>query len=226
MLERVLEPEVMDTRQEAMDYNDMDHSHVNELFVTDLIEFAESVDVEIEDVLDLGTGTALIPVELCQRVKSCRVIGIDLAIQMLELARYNIEVDGLIERIQLAHVDAKAMPYSEGMFNVMVSNSIVHHIPDPIICLREAVRVTSQGGIFFVRDLMRPNSDEEVQRLVQMYAGQENEHSQKMFDDSLRAALTLKEMQRLVEELGFDSVTVQAASDRHWTWAAKKPEVS
>ena len=33
MLPRVLEPEVMDSAAEAVDYDQMDHSHVNQLFV-------------------------------------------------------------------------------------------------------------------------------------------------------------------------------------------------
>ena len=37
MLTRVLEPEVMDTIAEAEDYNAMDHSHVNRLFVDDFL---------------------------------------------------------------------------------------------------------------------------------------------------------------------------------------------
>ena len=37
MLERVLEPEVMDTPAEARDYDAMDHAEVNRLFVDDLV---------------------------------------------------------------------------------------------------------------------------------------------------------------------------------------------
>lgn len=222
MLERVLEPEVMDTPEEARDYNNMDHAGVNESFTSDLINFAQSVDTKITDVLDLGTGTALIPIALCHKIPDCRVMAIDMAIHMLELARYNIEADGMIERINLAKVDAKAMPYDDGMFDVMMSNSIVHHIPEPRQCLSEAARVTRSGGILFVRDLMRPKNDAEVQHLVQTYAGSENEHSQKMFDDSLRAALSLEEIRDLVVQLGFDGETVQATTDRHWTWATQR----
>lgn len=222
MLERVLEPEVMDTADEARDYNNMDHSEVNEVFANDLIEFAASVDVPVRDVLDLGTGTALIPIVLCKKNSDCRVMAVDMAVHMLDLARYNVEAEGLIERVTLAKVDAKEMGYEDGMFDVVMSNSIVHHIPDPIACLREAVRVTGVGGMLFVRDLMRPHSDEEVKRLVQLYTGEENEHSQQMFDDSLRAALSLEEIRAIVVELGFDAQTVQATTDRHWTWAAKK----
>ena len=160
-LKRVLEPEVMDTAEEARDYNSMDHAEVNQLFVADLLEFAEGHGIaELNDVLDLGTGTALIPIELCQRTENCRVLAIDMAVHMLELARYNVEAQGLIERITLSRVDAKQMGFEDGMFDTVMSNSIVHHIPEPIACLRELNRVTCSGGIVFVRDLARPADSE------------------------------------------------------------------
>lgn len=220
ILKRVLEPEVMDSPEEAEDYNAMDHSEVNRLFVSDLLQFAESCGKPIGDVLDLGTGTALIPIELCDRETDCRVMAIDMSINMLELARYNIEAAGLIERIELAQVDAKQMAFPDGMFSSVISNSIIHHIPEPADCVREMVRVTASGGLLYVRDLLRPETDEQVEHLVQTYAGQENEHSRQMFDDSLRAALSMDEIRELVVQNGFAAEDVQATTDRHWTWAS------
>lgn len=218
-IERILEPEVMDTAEEARDYNAMDHSEVNRLFVDDFL----STGSKAIDILDLGTGTALIPVELCKRDEDCRVMAVDAAIHMLELARFNIDVAGFLERIQLQQVDAKALGFREGMFDAVVSNSIIHHIPEPIACLREAVRVTKPGGTLFFRDLLRPDSEAQLSQLVHMYAGEENDHSQKMFAESLHAALSLEEIRNLVQSLGFDPQSVTQNSDRHWTWAATKP---
>lgn len=215
-LERVLEPEVMDTPEEARDYNDMDHSEVNRAFVADMLA---ACAVE-GDILDLGTGTALIPIELCQQTENCRVMAVDLSINMLELARYNLEVESLTDRIQLDHIDSKELPYEDGMFDAVMSNSIVHHIPEPLSALSEAVRVTRDGGWLFFRDLMRPSDEATVKHLVETCAAEENDHSRQMFEDSLRAALNLDEIRSLVEQLGFPRDTVQATSNRHWTWCA------
>jgi ubiquinone/menaquinone biosynthesis C-methylase UbiE len=223
-LPRVLEPEVMDTSEEANDFNRMDHSAVNKLFAEDLFAagFAGG------DVLDVGTGTALIPVEICQQAvalqvgTNLRVMAIDLSTKMLDLARYNIEIAGVARQIQLGQVDAKRMPYPSGMFDAVISNSIVHHIPEPVVVLREFIRVVRDEGLVFIRDLIRPPSDSEVALLVKLYAGGESEHSQRMFDDSLRAALTLDEVRALVSSFGYDPRDVNATSDRHWTWSARK----
>ena len=220
MLTRVLETEVMDTLEEARDYNAMDHSEVNRLFVDDLLAAGPLQG----EVLDLGTGTALIPVELCKRNEEVRVVAVDLAVQMLDLARYNVEVEVLTERIMLDHIDAKELPYEEGRFAAVISNSIVHHIAQPARVMSEAARVLAAGGLIFFRDLLRPADEVAVQQLVETYATDENEHARGMFAASLRAALRLDEVRQLVQEAGFDPQTVQITSDRHWTCIARKEE--
>jgi ubiquinone/menaquinone biosynthesis C-methylase UbiE len=218
-LARVLEPEVMDTPQEALDYDAMDHSHVNRLFVANLLEIGDIGS----RILDLGAGTAQIPIELCRNHADCRILAGDLSIPMLEQARLNVEVAGLIERIELRHVDAKRLPFTDQAFSTVMSNSIVHHIPQPATVLAEAVRVVMSGGWIFFRDLLRPDSEAERQRLVATYATDCNAHQRQMFADSLHAALTLDEIRQLVAQLGFDPHGVQATSDRHWTWCVRKP---
>ena len=231
-LQRVLEPEVMDTVEEAVDYNAMDHAAVNRLFVDDLLAVLSPDRVAVIDgeapfdgeVLDLGTGTALIPIELCCRDESFRVLGVDLAANMLDIAKINIDLAGLMQQIMLDLVDAKTLPLEDERFAVVMSNSIIHHVPEPAAVLREAVRLTAPGGLLFFRDLLRPEDNDEVARLVETYTGEENDHARRMFEDSLRAALSLNEIRDSVQESGFDAQTVQATSDRHWTWVARKSQ--
>jgi ubiquinone/menaquinone biosynthesis C-methylase UbiE len=217
-LDRKLEAEVMDTLEDARDYDGMDHAAVNAAFVNDFL----ATGFESGDVLDVGTGTAQIPIELCRRNRSCRVMAIDLAASMLDLARLNIEVAGLRTRIQLSQVDAKKMPFRDQMFDAVVSNSIIHHLPRADACLAESVRVTKIGGWLFFRDLLRPENEARLAELVQRYAGKENEHARQLFADSLRAAFSLAEVRAQIEPLGFDPAAVQPTSDRHWTFSARR----
>jgi ubiquinone/menaquinone biosynthesis C-methylase UbiE len=218
MLSRVLEPEVMDSPEEARDYDTMDHSHVNRLFVTNFLAFCP----DPENVLDVGTGTAQIPIELCRQNSNAHVLGSDLAEHMLAVGRRNVRAAGLENRIELRRVDAKRLPFDENSFQAVVSNSIVHHIPQPSFVLAEMMRVTAKGGVVFVRDLLRPNNEEDVRVLVEQYAGEANAHQKRLFHDSLRAALTLDEIRALVSEMGHDPEEVRQTSDRHWTWTARK----
>ena len=101
-----------------------------------------------------------------------RVMAIDLSVAMLDQARLNIEVNSLINRIALAHIDSKELLYEDDQFDVVMSNSIVHHIPEPGTVIAEAVRVTKSGGRLFFRDLLRPIDDSTVQHLVATYAAE------------------------------------------------------
>jgi ubiquinone/menaquinone biosynthesis C-methylase UbiE len=223
LLARVLEPEVMDSAEDARDYDAMDHSEVNRRFVADFLaaqrKAGQAPDAEL---LDIGTGTALIPIELCGQNPQARVMAIDLAEHMLRLARENVAQHGLWERISLQHVDAKRLPYVDVRVSAVISNSIVHHIPEPRHVLAEALRVLKPGGLVFVRDLARPYDDQQVRLLVETYAAACNGHQRQLFEASLRAALSVEEIKALVTELGFDATSVQATSDRHWTWNTVK----
>jgi len=220
MLPRVLEIESMDTLEEALDYNSMDHSQVNRIFVDDL--YAAGLAAEQGDILDLGTGTALIPIELCRRVPDARVLAVDVAQSMLSIGRHNVEKAGLSDRIRLELVDCKGLPYSDGQFHTVISNSIVHHIADPVVVIKEAWRVTALGGLIFFRDLVRPQDESELSHLVETYAAGTNPLQRRMFEDSLRASLRVEEVRQLIVLLGFAPESVLATSDRHWTWTVQK----
>ncbi len=209
----------MDSAEEARDYDAMDHAQVNRVFVADFLAVWHGRG----PVLDVGTGTAQIPMELCRQAPAGEVVGIDLAEHMLRVGRENVRRAGLEGRIRLESCDAKRMPFADRSFAAVISNSIVHHIPEPEKVLAEMARVLQSDGTLLVRDLLRPENDAAVRRLVETYAGDANAHQRKMFEDSLRAALTLDEIRAMVARLSFDPATVRQTTDRHWTWTAGKP---
>jgi SAM-dependent methyltransferase len=232
-LPRVLEPEVMDTETEALDYDAMDHGEVNARFCDDLLTFAEAQNApDPGRILDVGTGTALIPIELCKRAPTVAIDGIDLAEHMLALGRRNVARAGLEARIRLHRLDAKHTGFADASFGGVVSNSIVHHIPQPLDVFAEMWRVVARGGVLFVRDLSRPATDEAALALVDVYAprarhddaavGAMLERQRVLFDASLRAALTVDEVRALVAPLGIAPDAVRPTSDRHWTLACIK----
>jgi ubiquinone/menaquinone biosynthesis C-methylase UbiE len=229
MVPRVLEPEVMDSAEEAKDYDAMDHSEVNARFTQD---FAAFTGERARHVLDVGTGTARIPILLCVRLPGAAVTATDLSDAMLAVARANVDRAGLGARITLAKADAKALRFGDGAFDAVVSNTILHHIPDPEPALREMWRVIAAGGALFVRDLARPSSDAEVATLVENYGGApatadpadvaSHARQRALFEASLRAALTVPEIAAMLERIGVPTGAVHMTSDRHWTIAQRK----
>lgn len=214
---RTLEPEVMNNFDEAVEYDQMDHAAVNRAFVDDLLK-GGAVG---QRVVDLGTGTALIPIELCNRDADVRVMAIDASVEMLDLAKRRVEIAGLISRIQLVQADAKTLDDLEPkMADAVISNSLIHHLPNPRLAVAAALRIAKPGARIFIRDLARPATTAELFRLVEVHAATATDTARKMFSDSLFAALTLEEARDLFESFGFDRSRVTMTSDRHWTFDA------
>jgi ubiquinone/menaquinone biosynthesis C-methylase UbiE len=223
MIKRVLEPEVMETAEDVRQYDAMDHALVNARFVADFL--AAHGPCRGGEILDVGTGTARIPIALALADPQARVLALDLSENMLEQARLNIAAAGLLARI-LCHLgDAKSLVsvFATGAFEGVISNTIIHHIPDPTKALETMARLVAPGGTLMVRDLARPGSHAEIARLGDLYAGGESPEAKALFLASLHAALTLEEIRAIVAGLGLEPDSVWMTSDRHWTWRWTRP---
>lgn len=209
-MERTLEPEVMDTVEEALSYDAMDNSAANEAFVARLVELGAG-----GRMLDIGTGPGHIPLLVCDRVHDCTVIAIDLARHMLDHAERHRAASPHAHRIELLLADAKGLEFPDASFDAVFSNTILHHIPDPLPFLREARRVLKPDGVLLIRDLYRPESPERALELVRMHAGGGTPDQQELFRASLHAALTPGELRELADEAGLEGAELVLDSDRH-----------
>ena len=227
MIARVPEPEATDLAAEADEYDRMDHLAVNTAFVNDFLQAVAQVGMEprLRDgvqslhVLDAGTGTAQIPILLGRQPVFTRTIAVDLSAEMLKLARSNIYAAGLQFSIALHQADCQALPFADNHFAAVMSNSIVHHLGDVSAAMAELVRVLAPGGLLFIRDLLRPETEADLNGLVCQYAGQATPPQRQMLADSLRAAWTLDEVRDLLVQFHLPTDTVTQTSDRHWTLA-------
>ena len=209
-MERILEPEVMDTPDEAEAYAAMDHSVPNAAFVDRLQALGAR-----GRMLDLGTGPGHIPLEVCARDPNARVLGVDLADTMLSLARRLVDASPDADRIELRRMDVTALSLPDASFDAVFSNTILHHIPDPAAFLREAGRVLRPGGVLLIRDLFRPELQETLDALVAQYAAHDDPTQRELFRASLHAALTPDELRSTAREAGLQGFEVTIDSDRH-----------
>jgi len=223
MIPRVLEPEAMETADEVREYDAMDHSEVNARFVADFLQ--AHGPCRGGEVLDAGTGTARIPIALARADLKARIVALDLAETMLAQAAKNIAAAGLSNRIRCHHGDAKSLmdDFGERSFEGVISNTIVHHIPDPGPALATMARLVARSGTLMVRDLARPPSHREIARLADTYTAGETPAARALFEASLHAALTLEEIRALIDRIGLPPDHVSMTSDRHWTWTWRSP---
>jgi ubiquinone/menaquinone biosynthesis C-methylase UbiE len=212
-MERILEPEVMDREEEALEYDAMDFLAINTLFAQRAVELGS----RIAQVLDLGTGTARIPILIAQARPEWQIVAIDLAESMLAIAQKNVVGAKLETQIQLKFMDAKQLPYPSSSFDGVISNSLIHHLPDPLPFFQELKRVLKPQGFLLLRDLLRPDSPAIADAMVAEIGTEYSPHQIQLFRNSLGAAFTLEEIQSFVETVGLADVKVYQSSERHWT---------
>ena len=212
-MDRILEPEVMDSFEDAEAYDAMDHTDVNIAFVERVLELGAKGG----RFLDVGTGPAAVPIMLAQRLPTVEVIGVDLSVSMLELGDFHIAEAGLADRITLAQADAKDLPYSSQFFDGVICNSIIHHIPDPLPMLCEVSRVIRHDGLILIRDLLRPKTTETALGFVEQYADGATPYQKKLFYDSFLAAFTIPEVEDMLAQANLPGTVVVQTTDRHWS---------
>ena len=209
-MDRTLEPEYMDTDEEADSYDAMDHSAPNGAFVDRLFRLGAQ-----GRLLDVGTGPGHMPLLICDRDPNVTVVGIDAARTMLAHAERHRSTSPHAPRIEFRIADAKKVDFADGSFDGVFSNTVLHHIPDPVPFLREAWRVRRPGGVFLVRDLFRPENASRADELVALHAADSDDRGRELFRASLHAALEPEELETAAWEAGIVGFEVVVDSDRH-----------
>jgi len=219
-LPRVLEPEVMAGADEAAEYDEMDFSATDQLFARRAAEMAvKGMDL----VVDIGSGNAKIPLAMCALLApAVRVCAVEMSAEMLAVAARNRARAGVAPaRLRLVAGDAKRLPFADRSVGMVTSNSLIHHIPDPRAVFREIARIARPDGAVLIRDLVRPESEPALQHLLDTHAPQWSPLQRGLFEDSLRAALTVDEVRRMLDECGLAGLSVAQITDRHWS--AERP---
>jgi arsenite methyltransferase len=96
-------------------------------------------------VLEVGCGTGLTACYLAKRY-SCPVAGVDLSEQMIDLSRKRASREGIAARLEFRTADAQYLPFEDGLFDVVICESVTAFLDDPQKGMREYVRVVKPGG--------------------------------------------------------------------------------
>ena len=212
-MKRTLEPELMDDPEQALAYAGADFERENQGFVDRFVEyFPEFID---GNVLDLGCGPGDIPVRIARALPACRVTGVDASGPMIALATEAVNQAGLADRISL-HCERFQNVSLVEPFDAAVSNSLLHHVPNPLQFWYRLRQLVNRNSPVLVMDLLRPDSHEEAQAIVDRYAAQEPEILRRDFYRSLLASFTEDEVAAQLAEMNLSRLVIDVVDDRHW----------
>lgn len=100
-------------------------------------------------VLEVGCGTGVLTRRLACLPGVATVVGVDPAPLLLERAR---ELAAHLQNVTFQEGDGRALPFADGSFDVVVFDSTLSHVPEPLDVLVEAHRVTRCDGWLAVFD--------------------------------------------------------------------------
>ena len=215
-MQRVPEPELMDSHEQVQAYAAADFSEPNQRFADTLLSAVPEPEVTL---LDLGCGPADICLLLLTERPRWRVVGVDAGTNMLAAARANFADRPEAKRIDLvlAHLPFVAVPgHEETHFEVIASNSLLHHLSDPMSLWHAIAALAQPGTHIQVMDLMRPDSEAQAKQLLKDHAGSASPVLQADFYNSLKAAWRVDEVRQQLAAAGLTELSVQAVSNRHW----------
>ncbi len=101
---------------------------------------------EHADILDIGTGTGLVPSSL--NAGKYNFICSDISFGMLNKTRQSNENRGV--RLGYIISDAENLPFKAGTFDIVTCNAAMHHFPSIESFAGEAGRVLKDGGFLVI----------------------------------------------------------------------------
>ena len=166
-------------------------------------------------VLDLGCGTADVIVRFAKNYPRAIITGIDGADEMLDIARHDIEHRGYSDRIELKKCFLPDPGLSAQKFDAVISNSLLHHLADPLVLWETLKKSAINGAPVLIMDLMRPESEKSAKDFMLKYAADESPLLQKDFYNSLLAAYNVREIEHQLRCMHLDFLNIERVSDRH-----------
>jgi SAM-dependent methyltransferase len=215
-MERICEPELMDDAEQARAYAEADFAAGDRALLKRTEDlFGPQLGPRI---IDLGCGPGNISFLLAERHPTARVLGLDGALAMLAIADARLQATperwpGLSFQ-HLLLTPGGALP-QEGSWTAVISNSLLHHLHDPLVLWQAVRRLAAPGAAICIKDLRRPSNSAALEELVQRHAAGAPSVLRRDYAQSLRAAFRRVEVEAQLQQAGIEGLAVRELDDRY-----------
>jgi len=211
---RIPEPELMEDEIQVQAYSGFDFREIHK-------ELVESGYVRLPEqfhpkrILDLGVGSGEVSLLWADRFPDSEFSLLDGSLTMLQRNQKAWMERGLSE-FTLYPITLQEF-FPEIAFELIVSNSLFHHLGDPYDFWSCLQRSSSAGTFVVITDLLRPETLSRAKLLVEKYAPKAPEQLCQDFFNSLCAGYTLSELHSMLRVLRLqDRLRLEQITDRHW----------
>lgn len=140
----------------AVDWDELRRLHSDDAQVEKALEAALAPE-PLGRVLDIGTGTGRMAEMFSARAD--HIVALDRSPAMLRLARARLQHLGGA-RIEMVQGDFTDLPLPGSSVDTVLFHQVLHFAHDPVTVLREAARVTREGGRIAIVDFAAHQREE------------------------------------------------------------------
>lgn len=152
-------------------------------------------------VLDIGTGSGLLAIELC-KVKGGHfdIIGIDISQNMIRKAIENAKRAGVEDRIRFLVSTAAALPFPDDSFDFVMSYASLHHWLEPVAVFNEVERVVKKTGSLIIRDNKRLYQNPFWESVIWFISRFMNKRHRENWPKAILASYTIPEVNEILSK--------------------------
>lgn len=128
---------------------------------------AKEVAKHIKDgdaVLEIACGAGYLAIEIAKFGK-CKVTGIDISEDLVEIAKKNAKKSGI--EVAFLQANASRLPFHANAFNFIVCVLSFKNFKEPVLALEEMYRVLKPGGTVLIIDLNRKSSLQATKKVAE-----------------------------------------------------------
>lgn len=215
-MDRITETELMQGEEQVKAYAFADFSIPHNLFIKTFQQKFTDIPSSFNDViLDLGCGPCDITRRVATAYPDSTFHAIDGSANMLKHGAELNEQANLTHRIKLIDACLPKVELPQQYYHAIISNSLLHHLHDPFVLWDTIQQHAKPFAHVFVMDLIRPVDEQTVKFLSNEYIKNEPAILKQDFENSLRAAFTVKEVRQQLDELGLANLKAEEIGELH-----------